>query len=316
MLHDDTPIAKLLDNARSTPKLLLVDDQPATLETLYQAFVADFQVQIATSGARALAICQDSAPDLMLLDATMPDMDGFEVCARLKANPASSDIPVIFVTGHNDTAQESRALQVGAVDCISRPINPALARARINSHLMLKLQTEAMYKLDFLDGLTGAFNQRYFDQQLSMELARSARNKSPLNLVLIEVDYFRQFNDCYGYQAGDDCLRQIAGTLKAGLRRPADLVARHGGNTFACLLPETDFDNAMALACELELRVRGRGFSHEKSDAATIVTISLGVAGRVGTAAVDTTGLLALANAQLSKAIQAGRGRVAGELLS
>lgn len=316
MLHDDTPIAKLLDNARSTPKLLLVDDQPATLETLYQAFVADFQVQIATSGARALAICQDSAPDLMLLDATMPDMDGFEVCARLKANPTSSDIPVIFVTGHNDTAQESRALQVGAVDCISRPINPALARARINSHLMLKLQTEAMYKLDFLDGLTGAFNQRYFDQQLSMELARSARNKSPLNLVLIEVDYFRQFNDCYGYQAGDDCLRQIAGTLKAGLRRPADLVARHGGNTFACLLPETDFDNAMALACELELRVRGRGFSHEKSDAATIVTISLGVAGRVGTAAVDTTGLLALANAQLSKAIQAGRGRVAGELLS
>lgn len=316
MLHDDTPIAKLLDNARSTPKLLLVDDQPATLETLYQAFVADFQVQIATSGARALAICQDSAPDLMLLDATMPDMDGFEVCARLKANPTSSDIPVIFVTGHNDTAQESRALQVGAVDCISRPINPALARARINSHLMLKLQTEAMYKLDFLDGLTGAFNQRYFDQQLSMELARSARNKSPLNLVLIEVDYFRQFNDCYGYQAGDDCLRQITGTLKAGLRRPADLVARHGGNTFACLLPETDFDNAMALACELELRVRGRGFSHEKSDAATIVTISLGVAGRVGTAAVDTTGLLALANAQLSKAIQAGRGRVAGELLS
>lgn len=316
MLHDDTPIAKLLDNARSTPKLLLVDDQPATLEALYQAFVADFQIQIATSGARALAICQDSAPDLMLLDATMPDMDGFEVCARLKANPTSSDIPVIFVTGHNDTAQESRALQVGAVDCISRPINPALARARINSHLMLKLQTEAMYKLDFLDGLTGAFNQRYFDQQLSMELARSARNKSPLNLVLIEVDYFRQFNDCYGYQAGDDCLRQIAGTLKAGLRRPADLVARHGGNTFACLLPETDFDNAMALACELELRVRGRGFSHEKSDAATIVTISLGVAGRVGTAAVDTTGLLALANAQLSKAIQAGRGRVAGELLS
>lgn len=316
MLHDDTPIAKLLDNARSTPKLLLVDDQPATLEALYQAFVADFQVQIATSGARALAICQDSAPDLMLLDATMPDMDGFEVCARLKANPTSSDIPVIFVTGHNDTAQESRALQVGAVDCISRPINPALARARINSHLMLKLQTEAMYKLDFLDGLTGAFNQRYFDQQLSMELARSARNKSPLNLVLIEVDYFRQFNDCYGYQAGDDCLRQIAGTLKAGLRRPADLVARHGGNTFACLLPETDFDNAMALACELELRVRGRGFSHEKSDAATIVTISLGVAGRVGTTAVDTTGLLALANAQLSKAIQAGRGRVAGELLS
>lgn len=316
MLHDDTPIAKLLDNARSTPKLLLVDDQPATLEALYQAFIADFQVQIATNGARALAICQDSAPDLMLLDATMPDMDGFEVCARLKANPASSDIPVIFVTGHNDTAQESRALQVGAVDCISRPINPALARARINSHLMLKLQTEAMYKLDFLDGLTGAFNQRYFDQQLSMELARSARNKSPLNLVLIEVDYFRQFNDCYGYQAGDDCLRQIAGTLKAGLRRPADLVARHGGNTFACLLPETDFDNAMALACELELRVRGRGFSHEKSDAATIVTISLGVAGRVGAAAVDTTGLLALANAQLSKAIQAGRGRVAGELLS
>lgn len=315
MLHDDSPTPKLLDSGLSTPRLLLVDDQPATLEALYQAFVSDFQVLIATSGAQALAICQDSPPDLMLLDATMPVMDGFEVCARLKANPASSDIPVIFVTGHNDTAQESLALQVGAVDCISRPINPALARARIKSHLMLKLQSDAMYKLDFLDGLTGAFNQRYFDQQLGMELARSARNQSPLNLALIEVDYFRQFNDCYGHQAGDDCLRQIAGTLKAGLRRPADVVARHGGNTFACLLPETDFDKAMAVACELELRVRGKGFSHEKSDAATIVTISLGVAGRVGTAVADTAGLLAHANIQLAKAIQAGRGRVAGDLL-
>jgi diguanylate cyclase (GGDEF)-like protein len=315
MLHDDPPTPKLLDFALGTPKLLVVDDQPAALEAMYQAFVADFQVLIAASGARALSICQDTPPDLILLDAMMPDMNGFEVFTRLKADAASRDTPVIFVTGHNDAAQETLALQMGAVDCISRPVNPALARARIKSHLTLKLQADAMYKLDFLDGLTGAFNQRYFDQQLGTELARSARNRSALNLVLIEVDYFREFNDCYGHESGDDCLRQIAGTLKAGLRRPADLVARHGGNTFACLLPETDFDNAMAVACELELRVRGKGFSHEASDAATIVTISLGVAGRVGTAAIDATGLLALANAQLGKAIQAGRGRVAGDLL-
>ncbi|MBK9573922.1 MAG: diguanylate cyclase [Rhodoferax sp.] len=313
MLYDDTPIAHLLDSAHSRPKLLVVDHQSAAIEAMQQEFSSDYEVLSATSGALALSICQDTPPDLLLLDALLPVMDGFEVCARIHANATSRHIPVILVTSHNDAAQETLALKAGAVDCISRPINPALARARIRSQVMLKLQAGAMRKLVFLDGLTGTFNRRYFDQQLTMEMARSVRNHSPLVLIMIQVDFFDRYNICHGHSAGDDCLREVANCLRAGLRRPADLVARIGGDAFACVLPETDFDNAMAVACELELRVRGKAIARQSM---RVVTISLGVAGRTGDTLGTARDLLALSNAQLRAAIDAGRGRVSGASLS
>lgn len=315
MLYNDTPTAMLLDATQGKPKLLLVDDQPINIQVLYQIFSADFQVFMATSGAQALAICKDNPPDLVLLDVVMPGMDGFEVCTQLKADAATHNIPVIFVTAHNDAAQETHGLELGAVDFISKPVNPAVVRARVKTHLTLKQQSDILRKLVFLDGLSGVYNRRYFDQQLSMEMARSVRNQSPLALIMLDVDFFKRYNDRYGHQAGDDCLRQIAVTLKGGLRRPADLVARYGGEEFACILPETSFDDAMALACELEQRVRGKNILHESSDAAKVVTISLGVAGRQGNTAGDASALLAEADAQLYKAKNAGRGRVCGDLL-
>ena len=313
MLYDDTPIAKLLDGAPSKPKLLVVDDQPINIQVMHQIFVADFQVFMATSGAQALALCKDNPPDLVLLDIVMPGMDGFEVCAQLKADAATRNIPVIFVTAHTDAAQETRGLEVGAVDFISKPVNPAVVRARVKTHLTLKLQSDVMRKLVFLDGLTGVFNRRYFDQQLAMEMARSVRNQSPLSLIMLDVDFFKRFNDHYGHQAGDDCLRQIAATLKATLRRPADLVARYGGEEFACILPETDFNDAMAIAHDLEQQVRRQAIPHADSEAAAVVTISLGVAGRHAGTPADAGALLAAADTQLYKAKNAGRGRACGD---
>ena len=313
MLYDDTPIAKLLDGAPSKPKLLVVDDQPINIQVMHQIFVADFQVFMATSGAQALALCKDNPPDLVLLDIVMPGMDGFEVCAQLKADAATRNIPVIFVTAHTDAAQETRGLEIGAVDFISKPVNPAVVRARVKTHLTLKLQSDMMRKLVFLDGLTGVFNRRYFDQQLAMEMARAVRNQSPLSLIMLDVDFFKRFNDHYGHQAGDDCLRQIAATLKATLRRPADLVARYGGEEFACILPETDFNDAMAIAHDLEQQVRRQAIPHADSEAAAVVTISLGVAGRHAGTPADAGALLAAADTQLYKAKNAGRGRACGD---
>ena len=316
MFYNDTPLAKLLDATRGKPKLLVVDDQPINIQVMHQIFANDFQVFMATSGAQALAICKDNPPDLVLLDIVMPEMDGFEVCEQLKADPATCNIPVIFVTAHTDSAQETRGLDAGAVDFISKPVNPAVVRARVKTHLTLKLQSDVMRKLVFLDGLTGVYNRRYFDQQLAMEMARAVRNQSPLSLIMLDVDFFKRYNDRYGHLAGDDCLRQIAQTLKEGLRRPADLVARYGGEEFACILPETAFDDAMALATELEARVRANHIAHEASDAAKVVTISLGVAGRGGNTSTDANALLALADAQLYQAKHSGRGRVCGDLLA
>jgi diguanylate cyclase (GGDEF)-like protein len=312
MFDDSTPLVNLLDVSHGKPKLLLVDDQPINIQVLHQIFAADFQVFMATSGVQALAICKSNPPDLVLLDIVMPGMDGFEVCTQLKADDTTRNIPVIFVTAHRDADQETHGLDVGAVDFISKPVNPAVVRARVKTHLTLKLQSDVMRKLVFLDGLTGVYNRRYFDQQLAVELARAVRNASPLALIMLDVDFFKRYNDRYGHQAGDDCLRKVAMTLKEGLRRPADLVARYGGEEFACILPETAFDDAMTIARELEQRVRGKNILHEDSEIAKVVTISLGVAGWTAQAAVEVSAVLAAADAQLYAAKHGGRGKTCG----
>jgi diguanylate cyclase (GGDEF)-like protein len=315
MFDDTTPIVNLLDTAKGKPKLLLVDDQPINIQVLHQIFAADFQVFMATSGAQALAVCKSNPPDLVLLDIVMPGMDGFEVCTRLKADETTRDIPVIFVTAHTDAEQETHGLDVGAVDFISKPVNPAVVRARVKTHLTLKLQSDVMRRLVFLDGLTGVYNRRYFDQQLSIEVSRSVRNKSPLALIMLDVDFFKRYNDRYGHQAGDDCLRQVALCVKGGLRRPADLVARYGGEEFACILPETDFSSAMAIAIDLEQRVRATNIPHADSEVASVVTVSLGVAGWEAGATGDAVALLAQADLQLYQAKHAGRGQACGATL-
>lgn len=319
MFYDDH-IAKLLDAAAGKPKLLVVDDQPINIQVLYQIFAADFQVFMATSGAQALALCQDNPPDLILLDVVMPDLDGFAVCTQLKTDALTRNIPVIFVTAHDDPAQETHGLEVGAVDFIAKPVNPAVVRARVKTHLILKLQSDLLRNLVFLDGLTGVFNRRYFDQQLAIEWARAARNESALSLILIDVDFFKRYNDHYGHQAGDDCLKQIASILKAALKRPADLVARYGGEEFVCILPDTHFDDAMRMAHQLEQQVRATQIPHQKSELSAVVTISLGVAARSPQDASsssahqpsDSAALLALADARLYQAKSQGRGQACG----
>ena len=305
----------LLDSSHGKPKLLVVDDQPINIQVMHQVFGADYQVFMATKGEQALAICQSNPPDLVLLDVVMPGMDGFEVCTRLKANPLTNNIPVIFVTAHSDAAQETHGLSVGAVDFISKPVNPAVVRARIKTHLTLKFQSDLLRDLVFLDGLSGVYNRRYFDQQLGVEFARAARNDTPLSLIMVDVDHFKLYNDRYGHQAGDDCLRQVALALKSGLRRPADLLARYGGEEFACVLPDTGFEDALAIAQGMERTVRAQKILHASSPVHGVVSVSLGLATRVSPAAGDAAALVGLADAQLYQAKQTGRSRVCGTWL-
>ncbi len=316
MIDLGTPVADMLNSAQGRPKLLLVDDQPINIQVMYRCFAGDFQVFMATNGEQALGLCKSNPPDLILLDVVMPGMDGFEVCKRLKADESTRHIPVIFVTAHTDPAQETHGLSLGAVDFIAKPINPDVVRARVKTHLTLKFQSDLLRKLVFLDGLTGVFNRRYFDQQISTEWARSSRNNTPLSLILLDVDHFKLFNDRYGHQAGDDALRVISDALKSCLRRPADLVARYGGEEFACILPETSFEDALVIAHELETRVRNLAIPHADSDASTIVTISLGLATRVANTSSDVSELIGLADRLLYEAKHSGRARVCSGLLT
>lgn len=307
MLPVDATLADLLKEPERKPRLLVVDDQPTNIQVLYRVFADDCQVFMATSGEQALHTAREEAPDVILLDVMMPDMDGYEVCRQLKQDSATRDIPILFVTAHHEAQEEARGLACGAVDFITKPIHPAVVRARVHTHLTLQRQTEVLKRLVFIDALTHAFNRRYFDERLAEEWGRAQRTGRPLGLILIDVDYFKQFNDVNGHQRGDDALRQVAQALKGTILRPGDVVCRYGGEEFACLLPDTDLDGALQVAQRMKLAVRDLAIGHPASAVAEVLTISAGVAVRTPTSRGDAAALLALADAQLYRAKAEGR---------
>jgi diguanylate cyclase (GGDEF)-like protein len=304
--------AELVPAAASRPRLLVVDDQPANIQAVHQVFAQDHQVLMAKGGEQALSLCSTQPPDLVLLDIEMPGMDGYEVCERLKADEATRHIPVIFVTAHRDEAAEAKGLELGAVDFIHKPINPTIVRARVKTHLTLKAQADLLRQWVYLDGLTGVHNRRYFDQQLDIEWRRARRAGSPLSVILLDVDFFKRYNDHYGHQAGDVCLRRVASALRSSLRRPSDLVARYGGEEFVCLLPETGLAGALHVAGVLEQHLRAEGIPHAESTIAPFVTVSQGVCTTPPDSNEGTDALMRGADAQLYLAKARGRQQVCG----
>jgi len=288
------------------PKILIADDQPTNIRVLYELFRDQCDVFMATSGAQTIQICRAELPDLILLDVVMDDIDGHEVCRRLKADPLTSAIPIIFVTSQNQEADEVIALGLGAVDFITKPINPVIVRARVRTHLTLKLQGDLLRASALLDGLTGVANRRKFDEDVQTDWRQCLRETAPLSLILIDIDYFKLYNDRYGHQAGDNCLKLVARALSETLRRPYDKLARYGGEEFACLLPKTKLAGASAMAERMQARVSELRVEHLGSD----VDLSLGVASMVPTPSETPELLLKAADQQLYEAKRTGRARV------
>jgi diguanylate cyclase (GGDEF)-like protein len=312
----NTPEISALAAETRLPRLLVVDDQAANIQAVYQAFNADHQVLMATSGEQALKLAASKQPDLILLDVVMPGMDGHEVCRRLKAEAATRDVPVIFVTAHNDEVAETQGLALGAVDFISKPINPAIVRARVKTHITLKAQSDLLRQWVYVDGLTGIRNRRGFDEQLASEWGRSVREGSALSVILLDVDFFKRYNDRYGHQAGDACLRGVAAFLRQAVKRPGDLVARYGGEEFACLLPGTPLEGALSFAQQLGAGVELLGLAHSDSAVSGKVTVSLGVCATRGSDPGTAESFLRAADGQLYRAKELGRNRACGVWLA
>ncbi len=301
---------------QTKPRILVVDDQATNIQVLYQILAADYQVLMATSGAQALHLCLSKKPDLVLLDLIMPEMDGYQICQHLKADVSTRDIPIIFITAQNDEAAEERGFDLGAVDFISKPVNPRIVRARVKTHLMLKAQSDLLRSWAYLDGLTGVHNRRFFDERIVAEMGRASRNQTALSVVMIDVDFFKRYNDHYGHQTGDDCLRRVATTLKAHLLRSGDHVARYGGEEFVCLLPDTGFAGAMQLATAIRKKIMALQIAHAESSVAPYVTVSLGVGSKPENVQADARALINLADMQLYKAKETGRHRIVGAELN
>jgi diguanylate cyclase (GGDEF)-like protein len=289
------------------PKILVVDDIPSNIQTLSLLLRADYEIHVATAGEKALDLCRSKLPDLVLLDVMMPGMDGYEVCARLKADPLTRDIPVIFITARNEVEDETLGLEAGAIDFISKPFRPPIVKARVRNHIQMKRQADLLRRLSFLDGLTGIANRRHFDDMLDKAWRRCLRAGSPLSLIMIDVDHFKDYNDHYGHQGGDDCLKTLAGLLADQVGRPDDLVARFGGEEFTCLLPGTDEVGAEDVARRLMAAVRDADIAHRASPVAPRVTLSLGVATAWPSADIRIGQLLGLADKLLYQAKSDGR---------
>jgi diguanylate cyclase (GGDEF)-like protein len=258
-------------------RILLVDDDPGAIQLLGGILAAVGGLRFATNGKDALRLAGESVPDLILLDAEMPGMSGFQLLATLKAEPGLVDVPVIFITSHTEAGFEVSALDMGAADFIAKPFRSSLVLARVKTHLRMKRMADELRRAATTDALTGVANRRLSDEVLAHEWLRARRTGVPLSLLLIDVDHFKLYNDRYGHQMGDACLRQVAQALLTACRRPADLVARYGGEEFLMLLPETPRAGAERVGCRVLEAVKALDIVHDGTLlAARRVSVSVG----------------------------------------
>ena len=293
-------------------KILLVDDQVVNIKILHQLLQDDYDIYMARDGNQAIEMCKKVNPDLVLLDIEMPILNGFDVCAHLKNDPDTQEVAVIFVSGHFDEDKEVRGFQLGAVDFIHKPINPVITKARIKNQIRLKLNTDLLRTIALIDGLTGVANRRQFEQVLPVSWSQCAREKQPLTIILLDIDFFKHFNDTYGHTEGDVCLRLVAQKINDTVNRPYDLVARFGGEEFICILPNTDLIGGTYVAQQIVDSIVSLKIPHINSSISDFVTISAGVSSVVPEYDMSSTTLIEEADKQLYIAKDRGRNRVLG----
>jgi diguanylate cyclase (GGDEF)-like protein len=300
-----------MNNFKEKQSILIVDDVPMNIKILGTALNDQYNIKVATSGKEALLVAvSKNPPDLILLDIMMPEMDGYEVCKKLKQAPETREIPIIFVTAMNKEKDEEYGLNLGAVDYITKPFSIPIVKARVRNHLELKKYRDLLKENSMLDGLTGIANRRRFNDTMLTEWNRAKRSGSTLSMVMADIDFFKNYNDTYGHLEGDECLRKVASTLKGQLKRPADLAARWGGEEFACILPETGHDEALAIAENLRRSIIDLAIPHEGSLIEKIVTISIGVTSASPSENEEFESLIKKADDALYRAKEKGRNRV------
>ncbi|MFH1955090.1 MAG: diguanylate cyclase [Pseudomonadota bacterium] len=294
-------------------KILIADDERFNLNILVDILKPDYKVIVAKDGKQALKRAESNPPDLILLDIMMPEMDGYEVCKNLKENEQTKDIPVIFITAMKEAGDEARGFDLGAVDYITKPFQAAIVMARVKAQLKMKWQADMLRQMASIDGLTEIPNRQKFEEVFDREWNRAVRNKVPLSVLLMDIDFFKQYNDAYGHGRGDNCLKEVAQALAGTIRRPGDFVARYGGEEFIAVLPETDIPGAMTIAETMRSNVELLKILHAQSVPLDFVTISIGVSSVFPSGGFSDAALVsvvAAADEMLYKAKAAGRNQV------
>ncbi|RBQ25765.1 MULTISPECIES: diguanylate cyclase [Arcobacteraceae] len=258
--------------------LLIVDDMTTNILLLSDILKDEYNIKIAKSGQKCLEILnnQDNI-DLVLLDIEMPDINGYEVCKHLKQSDRTKDIPIIFVTAKSSEADEEYGLNIGAIDYITKPYSKIIIKTRIRNQIRLREKTLMLEKLSMYDGLTNIKNRRFFDEMFEKTYNDIKRENSNLAVMMIDIDFFKPYNDNYGHGKGDETLKKVALALQETLHRPNDLVARYGGEEFVVLLKDIDKSGLINVANNLLEAIRELNIEHNYSTIAPFVTISVGI---------------------------------------
>jgi two-component system chemotaxis family response regulator WspR len=317
-------------NRVQTPVVLLVDDQQMVAEGIRRMLAEhnDIHFHYCDNSLQALAKATAIKPTIILQDLIMPDLDGYALLRLYKSNSITKNIPVIVLSTKEDPRDKSLAFEHGANDYLVKLPDRIELVARIKAHTknylmqcerdqaiydlgrlqrQLEINNEELQKLSCQDGLTGIANRRRFNEFFYKECLRSAREKTPLSLLLIDIDFFKLYNDNYGHVRGDECISTVAVALQNAVQRPADLVARYGGEEFAVVLPNTEVDGALKMAQSLHKTISTLKIPHPHSAVADSLTVSIGIACKVINETNSPEQLIELADHALYEAKHSGR---------
>lgn len=305
-------------------KVLIVDDS-ATIRVGLRGLVERMGHSVieAEDGSEALKSYAQDRPDLVLIDVVMPVMDGYDAARQMRQSRPDEWVPIIFLSSKEADQDLDRAIEAGGDDYLVKPVSFVVLNAKIRAlqriestraKLMetsreLAAANRELENLSRQDSLTGIANRRCLDAYLLSEMKRASRERQAISLILADVDYFKAFNDFYGHQAGDDCLRHVGLALKSVVRRPADLAARYGGEEFAMVLPVTAMEGAVDVAKSLARAIEVMSIPHARSGVSGTVTISQGIASLIPAHDTKPEIIIELADHALYQAKQQGRNR-------
>ncbi len=296
--------------------ILIIDDsklaRQQVIDILKEKSLFKFFYE-ASDGIEGFKAALNREVDLILCDVEMPGMDGFKFLAMMKSREELQDIPVIMLTGREDSETKVRGLEQGASDYVTKPFDQAEMIARVKVQLKikslqdkLKRSNQMLLELSHTDPLTGLNNRRFMMEGLNSEFDRSRRKQSPLSMIMIDIDHFKKINDSYGHQKGDAVLRGLADLLKQHLRQ-YDTAARYGGEEFALILPETGMEEAMQVAERLRVATEKLIFE----DLSELqMTASFGIASAPAESIQSVDDLIREADYALYNAKRSGRNRV------
>jgi diguanylate cyclase (GGDEF)-like protein len=308
-------------------KILLVDDT-VTERMIMTALLKNlgYEIVSAENGQQALDLYNKEYFDLVLLDVVMPVMDGYETSRQIRAMSKTEYdwTPIILLSGRTEPNDIATGIKAGADDYLTKPVDLVILSAKMQAmqriatmrQRLLEISAEleeanaSLQRMANVDALTELTNRRQMDKYFERMLSHCARSKLPLSIIMLDIDYFKDYNDHYGHPAGDSCLKKIAKILERSITRPIDMAARYGGEEFIVILPETPLEGAQHLAESIRSGIEKLSIPHAKSLDYGKVTVSLGVAGALPSDKADMQNVIKEADLALYQAKQNGRNRV------